>query len=659
MALSMTQTANEGNFNTPAAGSLLAPKPLSLTPTAIPASVTAGIKVNTPTVQVPVPGISGATQTAPNALFTTPVSTTPSATAVHAANPIALPNPTASANNLNTSLRATSDAAMATSPANTPPPAYDATTGFLTPYGKSQGMKPVQPNDPAGGSNSSSLVNSYLSGNTAPSGTPNGMTSAANNVNQQYNPNNPASTNTNQNNTTNGNTANTNSSGTNTINPSNINNGNLIPDTSGNTNNSYLSQYNSLNNQLGTETDVRNQLNTQYGVDDAQNNYIKAFNAYNTKSAAYNQQIESMYHQAGTGAAGVGAEVTEQQRINNADLANSAIAATSAQGLYTTALDIVQRKMDAQFQPVQAQIDNLKAITQSPNSDLTASQTAQINANMFALQNNMTNTKNALSTGSQTLIQNGLYTADIGKQLDSAQTPEQVNAIVSQAMTGAGLADPNAAGNASTGGLAGVNPQYQSYVATTQSGAQYVPQDKLANLTPFQQQEAGRQLAAANIPVLTTDQTQKMQNIDVTQQNLIGLSNVISGKDVTTGAQGAPLLGSGVAGRIGSSVTNFLGNLTQSNPNIAAFNNYRLTAINTLQSLGAGAGGSRITASEIATAVSNLPTLTDNMETAQAKLSIVNGFLTKWTNELVPNSTKNNSTTSSGTATGGWGSLGD
>lgn len=527
-----------------------------------------------------------------------PVNTAPAAHQVATSEPITLPSNT---NNSQNSLRATSDASMSSPP--TPPPAYDTTTGFLTPYGKSQGMAAVQPGDPAGGSNSNSLVNNYL-GNTG------------------------------------GNT-----------NPSNINNGNLLPDTSGNANNANLAQFQRLNTQLGTETDTRNTLNSTFGVDQKQQNYIDAFNQYNSKKLSYDQNIEKIRTDPHLTTEQSTSQINEISKEQNADLANLAVVTQAAQGNYTIALDIVQRKMDAQFQPVQAQIDNLKAITQSPNADLTASQTAQINANMFALQNNMTNTKNALSTGSQTLIQNGLYTADIGKQLDAAQTPEQVNSIVSKAMTGAGFADPNATANGSS--IPTLSPQIESYKVTTAGGASYVPQTKLTNLTPFAQQEAARQLAAAGIPVLDADQTQKIQNIDVTQQNLAGLQDVINGKDVTTGAQGAPLLGSGVLGRIGSSISNIAGSLTQSNPNLAAFNNYRLTAINTLQSLGAGSGGSRITASEIATAVSNLPVLTDNMETAQAKLTIVNGFLTKWTHELLPNSNTSNSSTSSSGGSGG------
>lgn len=584
-------TSTAGNTNT---GGLLNPNSSSSFQTQNSSSIGSNLNLSPSTSSA-----SGLNQNGQSIMAQTPVNPSPVSNQIANSNPITLPNSSLNATKTNNSLVATSNAAMSTPP--TPPPSYDPMTGFLTTAGKAAGMKPIQPNDPSGGNNTTSLINNYLGGNNTTSNT----------------------------------------------NPSNIDNNNLIPDTSGNANNANLAQFQGLNAQLGTETQTRNDLNTQFGVDQKQQNYIDAFNQYQSKSVQYQQQQEAIMNDPTKTREQATADVAEISRENNADLANLAVVTQAAQGNYTTALDIVQRKMDAQFQPVQAQIDNLKSIVESPNSNLTASQSAQINANMFALQNNLTNTKNALGTGSQTLIQNGLYTADIGKQLDAAQTPEQVNAIVSQAMTGAGLADPNAT-SSGAGGISSVSPQYQSYVAQTSGGASYVPQTKLQNLTTFQQQEAARQLAAAGIPVLDADQTLKIQNIDVTQQNLAGLQDVINGKDVTTGAQGTPLLGSGVLGRVGSSISNAIGSATQSNPNLAAFNNYRLTAINTLQSLGAGSGGSRITASEIATAVSNLPTLTDNMQTAQAKLSIVNGFLTKWTNELLPNQSSSSSDSGSG-----------
>lgn len=177
----------------------------------------------------------------------------------------------------------------------------------------------------------------------------------------------------------------------------------------------------------------------------------------------------------------------------------------------------------------------------------------------------------------------------------------------------------------------------QGSTATTYSGATYVDVSKL---TPGMETPSILAAKQAGIPVLGADDVTKIRNIDVTKENLTDMGSVVQN-----------LLGSGVVGRAGSSISNFIGNLTQSNPTVAAFNNYRTVAINTLQALGAGTGGARINASEIATAVGNLPTLYDNVETANQKLSIVNGYLDKWTNELLPNSVS--SQTQSGSQSSG------
>jgi hypothetical protein len=496
--------------------------------------------------------VNGSVQTAP---ITVPVNKTPAAHQVLGTNPIQFPTNTS---NVDNSLRATSDAAMATPP--TPAPNYYPSTGFLTQAGLSTGAKPVQPNDPAGGSNSNSLINNYLGGANS--------------------------------------------------NPSSINNGNLIPDTSGNQNNANLSQYQGLNAQLGTETSTRNNLNSQFGVDTKQQNYIDAFNQYQSKSLSYNQQVNNLYNQPGVTREQADQQVKEISRQNNADLANLAVVTQAAQGNYTTALDIVQRKMDAQFQPVQAQIDNLKAIVQSPNSNLTASQQAQINANMFGLQNNLTNTKNALSTGSQTLIQNGLYTADIGKQLDAAQTPEQVNSIISNAMTGAGLSyNPNG----TTGGQSkesNLSQTAQNYVDHSSDGIPYVDAGRLANMTDVMRNNTVKEYANAGIRVLDSADVQALGTIDGAKQDLSLFSETAN-----------KLLSPGLLGRIKGMTTNQLSQFAQTNPDWRQFQTLRSGIIKSIQGIASGAPGLRVTGAELAAGAESLPNSADNLESAQTAVN--------------------------------------
>lgn len=511
-----------------------------------------------------------------------PINKTPAAHQVLSANPIVFANNT---NNTGNSLRATSDAAMATPP--TPPSNYDATTGFLTPAGKAAGAKPVQPSDPSGGStlDNSSAIKDYLGGAS---------------------------------------------------NPSSINNGNLIPDTSNNQNNALLYQYQGLNSQLGTQNDVRTVLNSQFGVDTKQQNYIDAFNQYNSKKVSYDQQIEKMYNAPGVTREQADQSVKEIQRENNADLANLAVVTQAAQGNYTTALDIVQRKMDAQFKPIQEQIDNYKSIIESPNSNLTKSQEAQINANMFGLQNNLTNTKNALSTGSQTLIQNGLYTADIGKQLDAAQTPEQVNSIIANAMTGAGLSyDATGQGGTSQN----IPTILSGSIATSPGGQQYVDETKL---TPGREAASIMAAKSAGIPVLKAGDVEAVRSIDYVKQNIKGMEGVVN-----------DILSTGLGGRTKGLILNPIKNFLQTDTKISSFQGYRDTAIKIIQSLAGGAGsGLRLNQTEIDTATNNIPTIQDNLETAQNKIGLLNSFLDSKMSTLFPGTSSNRNSVSVNTGTG-------
>lgn len=163
-----------------------------------------------------------------------------------------------------------------------------------------------------------------------------------------------------------------------------------------------------------------------------------------------------------------------------------------------------------------------------------------------------------------------------------------------------------------------INPQGVQGV----DGTAYIDESKVSQ----PELSAVKTLAAREgVPILNETDVSKIKSIDVTKQNLSQMQSTITN-----------ILGSGVIGRIGSSIKNIYGSLSQSNPDIASFNNYRTTAINALQGLGAGSGGARITVGEIQAATDNLPLITDNIETANKKLEIVNGFLDRWVKEIIP-----------------------
>lgn len=204
-------------------------------------------------------------------------------------------------------------------------------------------------------------------------------------------------------------------------------------------------------------------------------------------------------------------------------------------------------------------------------------------------------------------------------------------------------------------GNQGVNDQNIPYLVETYTqrlsdGTPYINMSKVAQT----QQSAVKLLAAqAGVPTLEDEDVVKARSIDVTSQNLAQMGLVAE-----------KILSAGLAGRLQGLTQNQLENIAQTNPEISSFQTYRDAAINAIQALAGGSGsGFRLNQSEIEVASSNLPTITDNIETARMKLSIVQSFLGKWKNQLLPNqhtqtTPSNLQPTSSGGVTGnptqGW-----
>ncbi len=166
--------------------------------------------------------------------------------------------------------------------------------------------------------------------------------------------------------------------------------------------------------------------------------------------------------------------------------------------------------------------------------------------------------------------------------------------------------------------------QLQPALETTSNGVPYLNQDKIpSNFENYAQTFSSQ----SNIPILTGDEVGKMRSIDVTSQNLQQMGQVLP-----------KILGSGFWGRLKGLSINPGESFLQTNQILSSFQTYRDTAINAIQALAGGSGsGFRLNQAEINTATSNLPTINDNLETAQNKLAIVQSFLNKWQNQLLPN----------------------
>lgn len=187
----------------------------------------------------------------------------------------------------------------------------------------------------------------------------------------------------------------------------------------------------------------------------------------------------------------------------------------------------------------------------------------------------------------------------------------------------------------STGGQSQVSPLVQPYITQSIGGQSYVDSDRI----PANQADAIKiQAAQAGIPVLTTDEVAKVRAIDQTSQNLTNIGNTIQS-----------ILKPGILGRGLDALENPIKDFLQTDTNISSFDSYRTAAINAIQALAGGSGsGFRLNQSEIDTATANLPTITDNLETANAKLAKMQTYLSQWTGQLFPNQTGTGSTSGSG-----------
>lgn len=194
------------------------------------------------------------------------------------------------------------------------------------------------------------------------------------------------------------------------------------------------------------------------------------------------------------------------------------------------------------------------------------------------------------------------------------------NAYIQQAQQyyGGGQIGNQIGGSVSSGYDSGYGmalpPALQKYVVNTTDGATYIND----TLVPAAQKNVvQQQAAAAGIKYLSANDVGALQSIQYADTNMDKLAAVV---DQT--------LKPGVTGRITNTISAKLNDLFQNNQQLVAFNQARDTAIKTIQGLAGGPGsGFRLNQSEIDTATGNLPSASDNLETAKTKISWVKGFL--------------------------------
>lgn len=162
-------------------------------------------------------------------------------------------------------------------------------------------------------------------------------------------------------------------------------------------------------------------------------------------------------------------------------------------------------------------------------------------------------------------------------------------------------------------GIAAVPQQLQQYFVQAAGIPTYLDMTKV----PAAEQGVIQQYAQkAGIPILDSSHVAGVLAVQGAMADLDGLSNLVN-KTLSSGVTGKAL---DYVKTLGTKVGLF--------PQLSGFNEARTGAINDIKAIAGGEGsGLRLNSSEIGIATDNLPLSTDNLETAQTKLTWVKAFL--------------------------------
>lgn len=133
-------------------------------------------------------------------------------------------------------------------------------------------------------------------------------------------------------------------------------------------------QFGALGDQLATKSTVTQQLQDEQQLAKKTQQATQDYNTYNQAKVELQQRIEGMHAQAGGTVGGNQQAIDVASREGNANLANLAVQAQASQGLLASAQQTIKDKLEAQFQPIQDQIDYLTKFAALNNNDLTESE---------------------------------------------------------------------------------------------------------------------------------------------------------------------------------------------------------------------------------------------------------------------------------------------
>lgn len=168
-----------------------------------------------------------------------------------------------------------------------------------------------------------------------------------------------------------------------------------------------MSKFGLLGDTLATKGDETKKLQEEQQLAQKTERATLDYNAYNKAKLDLAQEIESIYTRSGGNPAGVEAQVRAVSRAGNANLANLAVQAQASQGLLSAAEKTIKDKIDAQFSPIQEEIDYLTKLSQMNNNDLTEKETFEIQQQAATKKQELADVTSTADTIQQTLLKNG------------------------------------------------------------------------------------------------------------------------------------------------------------------------------------------------------------------------------------------------------------
>lgn len=158
---------------------------------------------------------------------------------------------------------------------------------------------------------------------------------------------------------------------------------------------SVLTKFLGVSDQLSNKGQRTLDVQKQEGVDQKKKQLDVIDQNILSKTRAYDKQIQAIHSQPGILADVANAKIAEVERQKNSELADLSVQRYAANGDYQTAFDIADKKIKAEFEPLQNELDTLKSYYSMAQNDMSESEKQQAQATIQQKQSEATALLNA------------------------------------------------------------------------------------------------------------------------------------------------------------------------------------------------------------------------------------------------------------------------